>query len=127
MNWFLHVVRDNYMNFTGRARRQEYWMFVLFNVIFAVVLSIVDRMLFGGRPLLSGVLALALFLPSLGVAVRRLHDTDRSGWWLLMVLVPLLNIVVLVFLCLEGTRGPNRFGGDPKTLPPPALPPRLTP
>jgi uncharacterized membrane protein YhaH (DUF805 family) len=69
--------------------------------------------------ILLGIFALAILIPSLAVQVRRLHDTDRSGWWILLGVVPIINyigaIVLLVFYCLEGTRGPNRFGEDPKT------------
>lgn len=109
-----------YVDFTGRARRAEYWWFSLFYFLLVVVLTIVDVMRIGadgllaGRSLLSGLASLALLLPSLSVAVRRLHDTDRSGWWILIGLVPLVGFIVyLVFMCLRGTAGPNRFGPDP--------------
>ena len=125
MNWFLHVVRDNYANFQGRARRQEYWMFVLFQILAVIVAAVIDSVLFRGKMILYTLTALGLLVPAIAVGIRRLHDTDRSGWWLLGSLVPLLNIVVLVFLCLDGTRGPNRFGADPKQSLPPSLPPSL--
>jgi uncharacterized membrane protein YhaH (DUF805 family) len=124
MNWFLHVVCDNYANFRGRARRQEYWMFVLFNLLnlfAAAALSIQSHSM-----VVVLVYHLVLMVPSLAVGVRRLHDTDRSGWWMLLALIPLIGgIVLLVFMCLEGTRGPNRFGADPKQSLPPSLPPSL--
>jgi uncharacterized membrane protein YhaH (DUF805 family) len=121
-----------YVDFHGRARRQEYWMFTLFSVIISIVLGVIDNLLgtgsfstssgggeigvAAGMGLLGGIYWLAVLLPSLAVSVRRLHDTDRSGWWLLIALVPLVGaIVLLVFCALEGTRGPNRYGEDPKS------------
>lgn len=113
MNYFLSCVRDKYACFTGRARRKEYWMFVLFNFLIAIVAQIIDALLTGG--LLVFVAYISLLLPALGVIVRRLHDTDRSGWWILISLIPIIGpIVLLIFMCLEGTRGGNRFGPDPK-------------
>ncbi len=113
MNWYLNVMK-NYITFDGRARRKEYWMFFLINIIILLVLSIVDGVLFGGTAILSGIYALIQFLPQLAVSVRRLHDTDRSGWWILLGLIPIVGLVLLVFFCLNGTPGSNRFGADPK-------------
>lgn len=129
MNWYVKVLKQ-YVDFSGRARRTEYWMFTLFNTIILIVLELVDKAMgfgsFSGSTsggaafsaslgLLSGLYSLAVLLPTLGVSVRRLHDTDRSGWWLLIGLIPLVGaIVLLVFFVLEGTRGPNRHGVDPK-------------
>jgi uncharacterized membrane protein YhaH (DUF805 family) len=110
-----------YADFNGRARRAEYWWFYLFVIIAFVVASIVDSLLglggsVGPYGLVSALLGLAMILPSLAAGVRRLHDTDRSGWWLLIALIPLIGaIVLLVFYVLEGTRGDNRFGPDPKS------------
>ncbi|MFH9015482.1 DUF805 domain-containing protein [Streptomyces sp. NPDC017943] len=113
MNWFIEVVKK-YAVFSGRARRKEYWMYVLFYAILAIVASIIDAVVFGSQ-ILSLVLALGLLLPSLGVTVRRLHDTNRSGWWILIGLVPLVGgIVMLVFLCIEGEAGSNQYGHNPK-------------
>lgn len=107
---FLEAIESglrNYVQFEGRASRSEYWWFALFTVLAAGPVSILSEWA-------SGVAALLLFLPSLAVAVRRLHDTDRSGWWLLIGLVPLVGtIVLLVFYLTRGTDGPNRFGPDP--------------
>jgi uncharacterized membrane protein YhaH (DUF805 family) len=101
-----------YAVFSGRAARPEYWFWVLFQVLLIIVLSIVEGLLFskpGG--VLSSIASLALLLPSLAVGARRLHDTDKSGWWLLIGLVPFIGAIVLVvFFCLQGTMGPNRFG-----------------
>lgn len=119
MSWYLKVLR-NYVGFSGRARRKEYWMFTLFSSIAFIVTGILDTV-FGtfdaqaGIGLLSTLYGLAVFLPTLAVNVRRLHDTDRSGWWLLLGFIPLIGgLVLLVFTLLEGTRGDNRFGADPK-------------
>ena len=109
MNWYLHVLK-NFMEFGGRARRKEYWFFVLFNFIITVVLVVIDGVTgtasaaYGGFGVLSGIYTLAVLIPSIAVAIRRLHDTDRSGWWLLIVLVPLIGgIVFLVFMVLDST------------------------
>lgn len=98
----------------------EYWYFVLFNILASIVLGAIDGLLGTsgsgmGAGLLSGIYGLAVLIPSLAVTVRRLHDTDRSGWWILIVLVPLIGtIVLLVFALLEGTPGSNRYGPNPK-------------
>ena len=110
-----------YAQFSGRARRAEYWWFYLLLIIGLVVALILESLLgFGGSVgpygLLSGLFGLAMLVPSLAAGVRRLHDTDRSGWWLLIAFIPLIGaIVLLVFYVSEGTRGDNRFGPDPKT------------
>ncbi|MFK7756524.1 MAG: DUF805 domain-containing protein [Flavobacteriales bacterium] len=121
MEWFLKVVRDNYANFEGRARRKEYWMFFLFNVIFAFAAAILDNVL-GlsfegiGYGFIYLAYALALFIPGLAVAVRRLHDTGKSGWWLLLAFIPLAGIVILVFMCLDSQPGQNEYGPNPKNV-----------
>jgi uncharacterized membrane protein YhaH (DUF805 family) len=106
-----------YVDFTGRARRAEYWWFVLFYCLLIGALTIVDVMVMSARAgggVLSSLASLALFLPTLAVAVRRLHDTDRTGWWVLIGFIPLIGwIIYLVFVCQRGTEGPNRFGPDP--------------
>ena len=110
-----------YAEFTGRSRRKEYWMFTLLAIGIYIVASILDRiagvngMIAGRYGPITALVALGLLVPSLAVSVRRLHDSDRSGWWLLLGLVPIVGeIIVLVFMVLEGTRGANRFGADPK-------------
>lgn len=119
MNSYLATLKK-YAVFEGRAQRKEYWLFVLFNLIIAVVLSFIDRMTGTYSPdygmgVLGGIYALAVLLPGIGVSVRRLHDTDRSGWWLLLVFIPILGgLVLLVFMILDGTPGTNRFGPNPK-------------
>lgn len=124
MNWFISAVRK-YAVFDGRARRKEFWFYELFYFVFFIALAWIDR--FTGTfdvrnsvGFLSGLFAIAMFLPSLGVTIRRLHDTDRTGWWLLMVFVPFIGLIwLLVLLVLEGTPGDNRFGRDPVQLPEP--------
>ena len=113
MNWYLEVLKK-YAVFSGRARRKEYWMFVLFNIIIAFVLGFIEGIA-GIAPesdqsILVTVYQLAVLIPSIAVGVRRMHDTDHSGWWLLF---PIVN---LVFAVSEGTRGDNRFGPDPKAI-----------
>ena len=109
-----------YADFTGRARRKEYWMYVLLAMVLYVIAYFVDVAL-GLSGTVGGIygpayllVALGLFIPSLAVAIRRLHDTDRSGWWFLIIFTGIGAIVLLVFFVSEGTRGPNRFGDDPK-------------
>jgi uncharacterized membrane protein YhaH (DUF805 family) len=120
LSWYLQALKK-YAVFSGRSRRMEYWYFVLFNILVSIVLGAIDGLLLGtrgsyvGAGLLSGIYGLAILIPSLAVSVRRLHDIDRSGWWILIALVPLIGtIVLLVFALLEGTPGANRYGPNPK-------------
>jgi len=113
MNWYLDVLKK-YATFTGRARRTEYWMFALFNIIIIAVLTFLDTLM-GIPGVLSGLYSLAVFLPGLAVAVRRLHDTGKSGWWILIALVPFIGfIVLLVFMVLDSQPGENQHGPNPK-------------
>lgn len=111
MNWYIQVLKK-YAVFSGRARRKEYWMFFLFNILIAFALGIVEGILGiaseSDQSVLATIYQLAILIPSISVGVRRMHDTDHSGWWLL---VPIVNFV---FAVIEGTRGDNRFGPDPK-------------
>ena len=130
MHWYLKVMTQNYANFSGRARRMEYWMFflvyaLLSGSITAVVMGldwVVDFVTRGRwadsfsleAGLTLGVFALVHLLPSIAVTVRRLHDTNRSGWWQLVSLVPVVGgLVMLVLYLLSGTPGANRFGEPP--------------
>ena len=101
----------NYVGFSGRASRSEFWYWILFTVLVSIVTSIVDLGALSSNVMpFSSIWSLVTFLPSLAMGVRRLHDTDRSGWWWLLSLIPLIGIIVLiVFWCFEGTRGPNRI------------------
>ncbi|GIU50507.1 hypothetical protein A9267_12930 [Shewanella sp. UCD-FRSSP16_17] len=119
MDWYIKVLK-NYINFKDRARRKEYWFFVLFNVIAGILLGIMDNITGTlnqetGYGLLSGIYSLAVFLPALGVSVRRLHDTDRSGWWILIALIPLIGaLILLYFFVSDSQEETNRFGPNPK-------------
>ena len=120
MKWFIEVLTRKYATFQGRARRKEYWYFMLFYVIALIVLTVVDVVAdtFNKEAeigLFSGLFALATIVPSIAVTVRRLHDTDRSGWWVLISFVPLVGaLVLLVFMVLDSQPGANRFGENPK-------------
>lgn len=109
---------SKYATFQGRARRPEFWWFALFTFIGSMAASFLDMAIFGAHSeagLLSAVFSLAVLIPSLAVGVRRLHDTDRVGWWYLMVFIPLIGfIVLLIFFIQRGTEGPNRFGPEPR-------------
>ena len=124
MNWYLQALKK-YAVFEGRATRQEYWMYVLFNAIAAVVFVIVDTVLgtsSSGMPfgMLTAVYLVGTILPSLAVLVRRLHDTNRSGWWVLLSAVPFGGIVLLVFAIQDSDAGPNQYGPNPKIVIAPA-------
>jgi uncharacterized membrane protein YhaH (DUF805 family) len=113
MNWYVEGLKK-YAVFSGRARRKAYWMFTLFNVIIVIVLGIVE-VLVGGPGVVGILYSLAVLIPCIAVSVRRLHDTNRSGWWLLIVLVPLIGpIVLLVFVVLDSQPGANQYGPNPK-------------
>jgi uncharacterized membrane protein YhaH (DUF805 family) len=106
---------QNYINFTGRAARSEYWFWTLFTVLVSIVASLIDLGLFRSFDFspLSTIVSLGTLLPSVAVGVRRLHDLDRTGWWLLLVITVIGAIVLLVWFCMRGTAAPNRFGPDP--------------
>jgi uncharacterized membrane protein YhaH (DUF805 family) len=113
MNEFMAVIK-NYAGFSGRAGRREYWMFYLVYMIIYVALTVGSVVLPSVFGILTIVFALALFVPSLAVAVRRLHDSDRSGWWLLILFVPLIGFFWFLYLMIvEGTPESNRFGESP--------------
>jgi uncharacterized membrane protein YhaH (DUF805 family) len=105
---------NKYATFSGRAQRSEYWYFFLFMMIVNIVTSILDSAILEDLPIFSLLATLALLVPSISVSVRRLHDTDRSGWWLLLGFIPVVGVIVLiVFFCRRGTVGSNQFGSDP--------------
>ncbi|GAA5524406.1 inner membrane protein YhaH [Microbulbifer aestuariivivens] len=122
MYWYFKVLQ-NYFNFRGRAPRREYWFFVLFNLLFALALSVIDTVtgLYSaeyGIGYLGGIYALFVLLPSLAVTVRRLHDTGRSGWWILVSLIPLLGyLILLAFMVFGSEASTNRFGPNPNRDP----------
>jgi uncharacterized membrane protein YhaH (DUF805 family) len=112
----------NYVTFSGRAARSEYWYWVLFAMLVALAAGIIDSALFANLIEDTGpvgaITSLILFLPGVAVAARRLHDIDRTAWWLLIILTGIGAILLIVWACFKGTDGPNRFGPDP--LAPPA-------
>jgi uncharacterized membrane protein YhaH (DUF805 family) len=123
MSWFLLALR-RYAQFSGRSRRKEYWFFTLFFVLASIVALGLDMALGTmdeetGAGLLGGLLTLALLLPSIAVTIRRLHDTGRSGWWILIFLIPVIGLVGFYFMVKDGDPGDNRFGPDPKAEPAP--------
>lgn len=110
----VRICLNKYATFEGRARRSELWWFALFTFLGNMILGILDNALFGGAGVLSGVFSLAVLLPSLAVGARRLHDTGRSGWWLLLLLVPVIGLLVLIWFYIQpGDDGPNAYGPDP--------------
>ena len=112
----VRTVFNKYLTIEGRAQRSEYWWFFLFCLIAGLVLGMVDGIIFGSAGItpISSLFSLAVLIPSITVGVRRLHDRDMVGWWLLLALIPLIGfIVLLVLFVMKGTDGPNRFGPDP--------------
>ena len=114
MNWYIKVLKQ-YVDFAGRAQRMEFWMFALINFIIALVLGVVDSMITGG--IIYALYVLGVLLPYLAVGVRRLHDTGRSGWWLLIGLIPLIGIIILIVFWVQDSQpGDNAFGPNPKAV-----------
>ncbi len=119
MNWYLKVLKQ-YADFSGRARRKEYWMFALFNIIFAFVLGFIDGLVGSFSPeigigVLGGIYSLAVLIPGLAVSVRRLHDVGKSGWMILIVLIPIIGAIwLLVLMVTDSNPGENQYGPNPK-------------
>jgi uncharacterized membrane protein YhaH (DUF805 family) len=113
VSYWKKVVLENYLNFQGRARRAEFWWYVLAGAIISFVLNIIDLGI--GFRLLSGLYSLAVLLPGIAVGIRRLHDTGRSGWWLLIGFIPIVGwIVLIVFWATDAPPGPNQYGASEK-------------
>ena len=113
---FVEAIKDGfgkYVTFSGRSSRSAYWYWVLFAIIVSVVATIIDLAI--GSRIVSLIASLALFLPGLAVGIRRLHDTGRSGWWILIALVPFVGFIVLIVFYCQPSEGPNRFGQRPDT------------
>jgi uncharacterized membrane protein YhaH (DUF805 family) len=111
----IRSVFSQYVGFTGRARRSEFWYWTLFQIILGVIASILDRAVFDrNNGAFSVVVGLALLLPSLAVAVRRLHDSGRTGWWLLIGLIPVIGTIVLIIFYVQDSQGDNKYGPSPK-------------
>lgn len=126
MRWYFQALKK-YAVFSGRARRMEYWIFQLGNMLIATLLSVGEaavRLSMGGMKVEPGsapvlivvnVFTLLIIIPTLAVTIRRLHDTGRSGWWILICFIPLIGaLVLLVFMVLDSEPGPNRYGPNPK-------------
>ena len=119
MNYYLSVLKK-YAVFTGRARRKEYWYFFLFNMIASLILGFIDGLTGMYNPaiglgVLGAIYTLAVILPGIGVTIRRLHDTGKSGWWFLIVFIPIIGpLTLLVFFVLDSDPQENRFGPNPK-------------
>ncbi|QYJ74422.1 MULTISPECIES: DUF805 domain-containing protein [Shewanella] len=103
-----------YADFTGRARRKEFWMFFLFNLIVSIGMNLVDMAL--GSMLVGTLYSLAVFLPSLAIGARRLHDTGRSGWWQLIALIPIIGIIILIVFYCQDSQDENDYGENPKAF-----------
>ncbi len=120
MNWYLKALKQ-YATFSGRSQRSEYWFFILFYSIGYIVLSFVDGMIGtfsfeAGMGLLSGIFLLAHFLPSIGVSVRRLHDIGKSGWWNLLVILPIIGPIVLLVFFIMDSKEDNQYGANSKSI-----------
>jgi uncharacterized membrane protein YhaH (DUF805 family) len=133
MSWYIEVLKK-YVVFSGRSRRAEYWYFVLFNTIITAILLAIDIAMGSGAAdstmtgdagvamnaslgILSGIYSLAVLLPGLAVLIRRLHDTDHSGWWIFISLIPIIgSFILLYFLVKDSTPGANQYGSNPKNM-----------
>ena len=114
MEYFIRGVQK-YAEFSGRDTRQQYWMFILFYVIFGMPVALLEQLL--ETSLLSQIYSLALLLPSIGISARRLHDTGRTGWWQLIGLVPVIGIIVLIVFLAQDSHPDNEYGPNPKLNP----------
>ncbi len=111
--WYLKSL-EKYVEFSGRARRKEYWTFVLVNLVISVLLSALEG-IFGLFGFLGTLFGLFVFLPSLAVGVRRLHDIGKTGWWLLISFIPLIGLIVLIYFFVQDSEpGSNQYGANPK-------------
>ena len=111
----VRTVLSKYVDFKGRAPRSEYWWWVLAVIVVNIILNIIDNIIFGPtmQPI-SALFSLAILLPSIAVGIRRLHDLDRTGWWLLVSFIPIIGALILIYFFVQkGTDGENRFGPDP--------------
>jgi uncharacterized membrane protein YhaH (DUF805 family) len=120
----VRICLQKYVDFSGRARRSEYWYFFLFNLLVGIAASILDAILGTdfdtGSGLISVVASLALLLPGLAAGVRRLHDTSRSGWWILIGLIPIIGWIILIVFYVQDSHPDNQYGPNPKGVPAPA-------
>lgn len=113
MEYFLGAYK-RYADFTGRARRQEFWMFILFYIIVSIVLGIIDSIL--GMQILGVLFSLGSLIPSLAIGARRLHDTGRSGWWQLLYIIPLIGLIIMIVFLVQDSHPDNEYGPNPKAV-----------
>ncbi len=113
MDWYIKVLKK-YANFEGRARRQEYWMFLLINLIIIFVIGLIDG-LTGDSGIIGMIYSLFVFIPSLAVGIRRLHDIGKTGWWIVISFVPIIGFFVLVYFFVQDGEAENQWGPNPKT------------
>jgi uncharacterized membrane protein YhaH (DUF805 family) len=114
MHWYQEALRK-YADFATRSRRMEYWMFLLFNCIINIILSVIAVMI--GMRWISYVYSIFVFIPSIAVSVRRLHDSGRSGWWLLLIFIPVIGwLALLYFYLVDSAPGDNQYGPNPKAV-----------
>ncbi|HGE2348832.1 DUF805 domain-containing protein [Pseudomonas aeruginosa] len=116
MEWFLKCVKEHYFDFNGRARRKEYWMFTLVNIIISVALSVVLGLISEKLLPIANLYSLAVLLPALGVTARRLHDINKSGWWMLIALIPIVGLYLIYLLAKDSDAGQNQYGQNPKSI-----------
>jgi uncharacterized membrane protein YhaH (DUF805 family) len=122
MDYYMAVLQK-YADFSGRARRAEFWMFTLINILISIGIAIVEAIIgtagaVGGSGIIGTIYSLAVFIPSIAVSARRLHDTNRSGWWLLIAFIPIVGwIALIIFYIQDSTPGENRYGPNPKGEP----------
>lgn len=114
VQWYLKVVKENYANFSGRARRSELWYFMLVNFIISAILGVIDSVT--GIGFLAAIYGLAVLVPSIAVGVRRLHDIDKDTIMIILAFIPVVNFYIIYLWTIEGVRGPNKFGPDPKAV-----------
>ncbi|OZS43707.1 DUF805 domain-containing protein [Photobacterium sanguinicancri] len=121
MSWYLHVLK-NYAVFKGRARRKEYWYFFLVNLVIALCLAVVDNLLHtpgsaDGAGILGSIYSFAVMIPTIAVGVRRLHDTGRVGWWMFIVIIPVIGALVLLYFFVKDSEAQsNEYGPNPKQI-----------
>ncbi len=113
MNYYIDVLKK-YAVFTGRARRKEYWLFVLFSIIISIIISFVATLLGDDRGIVHILYSLAVLVPSIAVTARRLHDVGKSGWWQLIALIPVFGIYLWILVCRDSDVGENIYGPNPK-------------
>lgn len=114
MNYYIDVLKK-YATFSGRATRSEYWYFVLFNIIIGIILGVISGVIGDKYNILGNVYQLFVFIPSLAVLVRRLHDVNKSGWFIFIGLIPLVGAIwLLVLACTDSQSGSNQYGSNPK-------------